>query len=203
MGLFNKNLASKILKLVEKGEFSSDELGQIKQALEEKEDASAVDPNQTEENKPANEDNTVANDENKDAHPNIDGDKPTETADEIKEEAKTETVSDEASESADEQAGEENALLDAVDEEKQQEAPKTNDVTIEMVNEIKNTIQSTVARLSAIEEVVSKLSVTSDSKGNDDGEEFGLSGNGKMEANDKPSNNYMAKVKKQLGVNLK
>ena len=54
-----------------------------------------------------------------DAHPNIENDEPTETAEEIAEEAKTETVEDEAEETPQEQASEENALLEEVNNKKE------------------------------------------------------------------------------------
>lgn len=124
----------------------------LKEGILTDEDYKVIFPNEeeTEENQEVEETEEVKGD----AHPNIENDKPTETAEEIAEEAKTETVEDEAEETPQEQASEENALLEEVNNKKED-----FEILRNQIEEMTKVNQGMEARVAALEQLMQKIAI--------------------------------------------
>lgn len=124
----------------------------LKEGILTEEEYKSIFPNEeeTEENQEVEETEEVEGD----AHPNIESDKPTETAEEIAEEAKTETIEDEAEETPQEQASEENALLEEVDNKKEDFEMLRN-----QIEEMTKANQGIDARVAALEQLMQKIAI--------------------------------------------
>lgn len=208
LGLFSKPISEKILKLIGKGEFTPEEIEAIKEAIGDKEEEIDVETPKEDETPPITEEQT----ENAEKQT---GEEPV-TEDETQT-TEAETTSDETpndggkqieekqtsleEQNPDEAGQEENPVVSQEEEQPQAEQPKPIEVTIEMVNELKDLIKSQAEKISHLEELVSKLSVSTEINPEDvvDGV-VGLSGKGKTTGgNVYAEHDRLGDVKKKLG----
>jgi hypothetical protein len=206
LGLFSKPISEKILKLIGKGEFTPEEIEAIKEAIEYKEETLEDEVPKEEETPPAEvpkEDESETTEANASNESGEEPDNKDETSD-------SETPPEETP-ASDESATQEEQPTDDVgteekpsEEQPKVETPQVAQVTIEMINEQKEVIAGLSAKISSLEELISKLSVSTEVSPDEVSDDMvGLSGKGKSTGGNLYSeNDRMTEVRKKLGKSI-